>query len=227
MRRGATMRDPQRFIRQNLRLTPVEGVPGIQLYVAHEGSRLSLFLSEGESAPYWAFPWAGGLALAMHFARLPGAVRGLRVVDIGSGSGLVAIAAMKAGAASVVAMDADPLARAAVAVNAAANDVTVKVTDDSVAAIGTAEVVVAGDVFYDRALAEGMLALLDTARRNGATVLVGDPGRAYLPTERLSPLASYLVRDVGDEPNAPRRATSSVFTLKPVNAQIPPPAAVA
>ncbi len=151
--------------------------------------------TERDAPPFWAFPWAGGQALARHILDNPGVVAGRRVLDVASGSGLVAIAAAKAGAASVVAGDVDPNALTAIAVNAAANGTTVSARAFDLAEDGAcgAQVVLAADVFYQRDLAAIALRFLRRAAGAGADVLVSDPGRAFLPAGALTPLASYEV----------------------------------
>jgi predicted nicotinamide N-methyase len=148
----------------------------------------------GLPPPFWAFAWAGGQGLARHVLDHPEIVRGRDVLDFASGSGLLAIAAVKAGAKSVVAADIDPFSATAVAMNAAENAV---VLDHSCAdLIGRDhgwDVVLAGDVFYDRALAEQLTPWFGALARRGAAVLIGDPGRSYLPRQRLEPLAVYQV----------------------------------
>jgi predicted nicotinamide N-methyase len=152
----------------------------------------------GLNPPFWAFAWAGGQALARYLLDHPQTVRGQRVVDIASGSGLVAIAAARAGAATVTGYDIDPLAAAAIEVNAATNGASVTavcadVLDaDSLPGPG-AEVVLVADAFYQRDLAARVMRFLDRAHARGAAVLAGDFGRAYLPRTRLSPVASYDV----------------------------------
>ncbi len=175
-------------------------VPEVRLRVADEV--FDLWQRTGH-LPYWAFAWAGGLALARHVLDHPGLVAGRTVLDLASGSGLVAIAAARAGAASVIAADIDPLAGAAVALNAEANDVTVAVLLDDLLAADrppgseAAEVVLAGDVFYERPMAERVMAYLERARRRGATVIVGDPDRAYLPRHRFTRLTTHRVPGSG------------------------------
>lgn len=151
-----------------------------------------------DAPPFWAFPWAGGQGLARYVLDNPSTVRGRRVLDVASGSGLVAIAAAKAGAASVVACDVDPAAVAAIRINARANGVavTARAADlgaDGVADADRAEVVLAADVFYQRELAARALDFLRAAARSGADVLAADPGRAFLPACSLTPLARYDV----------------------------------
>jgi predicted nicotinamide N-methyase len=161
-----------------------------------------------DAPPFWAFPWAGGQALARYVLDNPQVVRGKRVLDVASGSGLVAIAAAKAGAASVMATDIDPDSLAAIAGNAAANGVIVQASHldmECAAARGNArgdawgaEVVLAADVFYQRELAATALAFLRAAATTGgdvlaADVLAADPGRAFVPKDRLTPVAAYEI----------------------------------
>lgn len=152
---------------------------------------------DGLDPPFWAFAWPGGQALARYLLDHPEMVRGRRVVDLASGSGLVAIAAAMAGAAAVTAYDVDPMAAAAISANAAANRVTVEaacadILDASGPPQGT-EVVLAADAFYERELASRLMDFLERGRAAGAAVLIGDFGRRYLPRERLRPLAAYDV----------------------------------
>ncbi|HEY6276508.1 MAG TPA: 50S ribosomal protein L11 methyltransferase [Streptosporangiaceae bacterium] len=190
------------LIRTATRLARVPLVPEILLHQASEP--ISLWehteLAAGRTGlapPFWAFAWAGGQALARYLLDHPAAVSGQHAIDIGSGSGLVAIAAARAGAASVTAYDTDPLAAAAIAANAAANGETVTATcadvlDDASLPAGPG-VVLVGDAFYQRELADRVMRFLDRARARGAAVLIGDLGRAYLPRDRLVPLAAYDV----------------------------------
>jgi predicted nicotinamide N-methyase len=151
--------------------------------------------TDRDAPPFWAFPWAGGQALARYLLDNPGIVTGRHVLDVASGSGLVAIAAAKAGAASVVAGDIDPNALAAIGLNATANKVTVTARSFDVAAdrAAGADVVLAGDVFYQRELAERALGFLREAAREGAEVFIADPDRAFLPVGSLTPLIRYEV----------------------------------
>jgi predicted nicotinamide N-methyase len=148
--------------------------------------------------PFWAVPWAGGQALARYVLDYPETVAGRRVIDIASGSGLVAIAAALAGACAVTAYDIDPLAVTAITVNAAANGVEVTperadiLADDAQAPDGT-DVVLVADAFYEKDLGAQVLQYLERSAARGAQVLAGDFGRAYLPRDRLVPLESYLV----------------------------------
>jgi predicted nicotinamide N-methyase len=166
--------------------------------------------------PFWAFPWAGGQALARYLLDQPDCVRGRVVLDLASGSGLVAIAAAAAGAASVTPSDTDPLAVAAITLNAGVNRVRLQPTvgdllsapepgepgpeepgpgdpGQEAGAPVRADVVLAGDAFYDRDMAGLMLPFLERASQAGALVLVGDPGRAYLPRERFTQVTTYDV----------------------------------
>jgi len=197
---AAPITDPVAFIRANTRLRAVPLVPEIVLHVADEAvplwSKTEEELGEaGLPPPFWAFAWAGGQALARHVLDHPHLVAGRDVVDLASGSGLVAIAAMKAGAARVRAADIDAFARHAIALNAAANGVDVApFAGDLLAGAEVAtEVVLAGDIFYERDTAARALAFLTHHHRQGATVLIGDPGRSYLPRERLTAVAEFRV----------------------------------
>ena len=148
----------------------------------------------GLPPPFWAFAWAGGQALARYVLDNPAVVRNRRVLDFASGSGLVTIAAAKAGAARVEASDIDPFATAAIALNAAANGAAVEMHEaDLVRTDAGWEVVLAGDIFYQQDIAERVADWLSSLSRRGAVVLIGDPGRSYLPKARLDPLATYAV----------------------------------
>jgi len=191
------------IIQTDTRLACVPLIPQIRLYQASEpiGLWQHMELAAGRTGldpPFWAFAWAGGQALARYLLDNPETVQGRRVIDIASGSGLVAIAAAKAGAAMVAAYDIDPIAVAAITVNAAANCVPVQATcgdildrDDLPSA--DTDVVLVADAFYERDLAGKVMRFLERARTRGAAVFVGDFGRAYLPVDRLRPLASYDV----------------------------------
>ncbi|HTZ25898.1 MAG TPA: 50S ribosomal protein L11 methyltransferase [Streptosporangiaceae bacterium] len=186
---------PEALVRSGTSWTAVPFVPEIRLLTAAEPFGL-WDLTERDAPPFWAFPWAGGQALARYVLDRPEIVRGRRVLDAASGSGLVAIAAATAGAASVTACDVDPNAVAAIAINASANDaaaVTARVLDLAADDPSGAQVVLAADVFYQRELAALALRFLRGAAASGADVLVADPGRAFLPDAELTPLASYEV----------------------------------
>jgi len=185
---------PEALIRSATSWQQVPFVPEITLLTAAEPFGL-WDRTELDAPPFWAFPWAGGQALARYVLDHPAAVTGRRVLDIASGSGLVAIAAAKAGAASVAAYDIDSNAVAAIGINAAANDAAVSsgAFDLADGDVREAEVVLAADVFYQRQLAELALRFLRAAAGSGADVLVADPGRAFLPAAALTPLTSYRV----------------------------------
>ncbi|MBL0405832.1 methyltransferase [Microvirga aerilata] len=191
--------DPGAFIHAETRLRPVPYAPEISLHVADEATELWQKTEDelgriGLPPPFWAFAWAGGQALARYILDHPETVRGRRVLDFASGSGLVAIAAMKAGAAEVTACDIDPFAIAAIGINAGANGVAVSpLQADIVGKDQGWETVLAGDICYERDLAARVIDWLFALSRRGATVLIGDPGRSYLPKERLDNLAVYEV----------------------------------
>ena len=193
------------ILRTGTTLRPVPLVPAIRLYQADDPVGLweRIELTSGQAdqdPPFWAFAWAGGQALARYLLDHPETVRGRHVIDIASGSGLVAIAAAQAGAATVTAYDIDPLAVAAIEVNADANTVTVQAVCADILADNAPEdtwnsaaVVLVADAFYQRELAAKVTRFVEQARARGAAVLVGDFGRAYLPRDRLTPLATYDV----------------------------------
>jgi len=191
--------DPRSFILANTRLLAPPHVPEVRLHLADEAHDLWQKTEEeleeiGLPPPFWAFAWAGGQGLARYILDHPEAVSGKRVLDFATGSGLVAIAAKRAGAVDVLAADIDPWAADAVALNAAANDVTVDfVRGDLIGRAVDAEVVLAGDVFYDKGFAEALVPWFRRLAGEGRLVLVGDPGRSYLPKDCLEPLASYEV----------------------------------
>jgi len=187
------------FITRNLRLSPVPLVAEIRLYTAHPASGLHQIDNCDHTPPYWAYPWSGGMALARHMLDNPGLVTGRAVLDLGSGSGLVGIAAALAGASHVVAAEIDPFGCAAIPLNAAENRVGITVVDDDLldGPPPDAEVIAVGDLFYNRKLARRVTGFLDRCVDAGMDVLVGDPHRAFLPLKRLAPLASYDVPDMG------------------------------
>lgn len=193
--------EAERFVRDHLALGLVEGLPEISIYRPHSGSGLGRLAGGmgGGAAPYWAFVWAGGAALARHVLDLPDVVAGRRVLDLGAGSGIAGIAGMKAGARSVVAAETDPFGAAALRLNAAANGVTLDVTTHDVTTEVPADVdlILAGDVFYCRPVARRMLAFLKRCRAAGIDVLIGDPGRKDLPVDELRAVFRYKVVDMG------------------------------
>jgi predicted nicotinamide N-methyase len=191
--------DPVAFIRSETRLRPVPYAPEISLHVADEATELWQKTEEelgeiGLPPPFWAFAWAGGQALARYILDHPETVRGRRVLDFASGSGLVAIAAMKAGAAEVTACDIDSFAIAAIGVNAEANGVPINpLQADIVGQDRGWDAVLAGDICYERDLADRVTHWLFGLSQRGAGVLIGDPGRSYLPKDSLEVLAVYEV----------------------------------
>ena len=217
-----TMEDPQQFIRANTKLLAVPLVPEIRLHIAEESVPIWQKTEEelGEMnvpPPYWAFAWAGGQALARYLLDNPALLAGRNVLDLGSGSGLVAIAAAKAGAARVLAADIDAFALAAISLNAAANGVNVETTAvDLLAAPPAAfDILLVGDLFYERPLAERVLAFADAARSRGALVLAGDPRRSYFPPDRFHKLAEYSVPVTRELEDAEIKRTA-VWRLDPV-----------
>ncbi|KQP00984.1 methyltransferase [Methylobacterium sp. Leaf93] len=196
--------DPIRFIRANTRLLPVPHAPEIVLHVADEATELwqkteDELDSIGLPPPFWAFAWAGGQALARHVLDRPELVARQRVLDFASGSGLVAIAAALSGATHATASDLDAFAIAAIGLNAGANGVGDRITpvlDDLIgsrpADLGVTTILVA-DIFYERDIAGRVTDWLAALHEQGATILIGDPGRSYLPRDRLDILATYEV----------------------------------
>lgn len=187
------------FIRANLRLDAVPALPDIVLYTAHPGSRLSRLSTPDEAAPYWAYQWAGGLALSLYLREQPQRITGKTVLDLGAGSGLVGIVAAKAGAI-VSAAEIDANGAVAIALNAASNGVSITVVSVDIAGPAPAgfDTILAGDVFYDDDVGARMLLFLKRCAAAGMDVLIGDPDRRDLPLEQLRPLADYAVGDVGD-----------------------------
>jgi predicted nicotinamide N-methyase len=194
------LNDPAAFIQANTELLKPPLVPEIVLHLASEivpiwrktEEELAL---EGVPPPFWAFAWAGGQALARWVLDHPDCVRGKRVLDFASGSGLSAIAAMKAGASEVIANEIDRFAIAAITLNAKVNDVRLQyVFDDLIGRDDGWDTVIAGDVCYEREMSERVFGWLTALAARGATVLMGDPGRNYLPKARLHELAVYDVQ---------------------------------
>lgn len=189
--------DVSAFIRENTRILAPSHVPELKLYLADDAVALWQMTEEqlgelGLPPPFWAFAWAGGQALARYVLDQPDVVRGKRVLDVASGSGLVAIAAMRGGAATALAVDIDAFASHAAALNSALNNVRVETSDaDPVGGSTDADVILVGDLFYDRDLAPRVLAWLIEQQCAGKTVLIGDPGRTYLPRDKLKQIAAY------------------------------------
>jgi predicted nicotinamide N-methyase len=197
----ATAQGRRDFIVANTRLQRPPHVAEIELHLADEITPIWKLTEEaleeiGLPPPFWAFAWAGGQALARYLIDNPDVVAGKRAIDFAAGSGLVGIAAMKAGAANVLCADIDRFCEAAVAQNAAANGVVCAFTGENLLdapAPAWADVILAGDICYEKPLAEQVLAWLGAARAAGAMVLIGDPGRSYFPRTGLTRLAEYQV----------------------------------
>lgn len=195
--------DRSRFILETTAVSSPPHVPEIKLHLADEAHQLWHKTEEelqqiGLQPPFWAFAWAGGQALARYILDRPETVRNKRVLDFASGSGLVAIAAEMAGAAAVTCMDIDPFCASAIALNATLNKVSVsiEITDLTKCADLTNlnfDCVLAGDVFYDKQMTEQVWPMLQTLNLQRCAVLIGDPGRAYLPKTDLKKLAEYQV----------------------------------
>ena len=192
---------PRAFVLRHTSLRPVTGLAAIRLHLADEVLPLwhALQLETGDEdtgLPYWAFAWGGGLAVGRYLEEHPEVVAGRRVFDLASGSGLCAIAALRAGAATATACDIDPYACAAIPLNARANGTRVSAVQRDVLADEPpdADVIVAGDCWYEAVLAARVLPWLQRAGARGIEVLVGDPGRRYLPLADLEEVARYEVR---------------------------------
>ncbi|ARO24162.1 methyltransferase [Rhizobium sp. S9] len=204
MKRSGTPRpDPAAFITANLPISPVPSIPEILLHTAGPASGLWRLAGrrEADAPPYWAYPWAGGVVLARHLLDRPEIVAGRRVLDLGAGSGLVAIAAAKAGAAMVTAVDVDANAIAAIGLNAAINDVTISAVAADILDTPPPEatdLIGVGDLFYDPSLALRVMAFLRLCRASRIEVLVGDPERAYLPDRELKRILTQDVADFGE-----------------------------
>jgi predicted nicotinamide N-methyase len=187
------------FIRENTRVSTPSHVPEIRLHLADDAVALWEMTEEelgriGLPPPFWAFAWAGGQALARHLIDQPQIARGKRVLDVASGSGLVAITAMRAGAAHATGVDIDPFCAHAGALNAALNGVTIATSDiDPIGKPTDCDLILVGDLFYDRDLSPPLLAWLNTLAAEGKDILIGDPGRTYLPKDRLVRIAEYAI----------------------------------
>lgn len=187
------------FIRANTVLEAPSMVPELRLHLATEITPIwratETALEEmGVPPPYWAFCWPGGQAIARHILDSPEIVRGRRVLDFAAGSGIAALAALQAGAAGATGNDIDPYSVAAMRLNAEANGLGIVIDQRDLLAIAPEQgfdVVLAGDVCYERPLAEQVFLWLQAQARSGALVLLGDPGRSYLPTQGLAELARY------------------------------------
>ena len=208
------MIDPQAFIRANTQLIAPPLVPEIRLHLATEVVPLwrkteEELEAEGVPPPYWAFAWAGGQALSRYVLDQRDSVAGRDVLDFGSGSGLVGIAAAKAGARDVLAADIDAFALAAIAMNAEANDVRLGSTgDDVIGRAGAWKTILVGDMCYERPLAERIVAWLTDLACTDALILLGDPGRTYFPKSGVEKLATYRVQTTRELEDREIRETS-------------------
>ena len=214
---------PRAFVLRHTRLRPVPGLEEVRLHLADEVLPLwrAVQVETGDpdaALPYWAFAWAGGLGIGRYLRDHPEAVAGRHVFDLASGSGLCAIAAMRAGAAGATGADVDAFAAVAIGLNARANGCRVTVVrrdvlDDEPPEV---EVILAGDCWYDARLADRVLPWLQRARERGTDVLVGDPGRRYLPTDDLLELAAYDVRTTTELEDLDRKQ-GRVYALRPTD----------
>lgn len=210
---GVRRISPAEFVLAHTSVRRPPYVPEVRLHLADDSIELweqtQVAVDQGQlPPPFWAFVWAGGQALARHLLDDPQVARGRDVVDVATGSGLVAIAAALAGAHTVHATDLDDLAIAATRLNAGLNEVDIAATvvdvHDLDVTAGT--LVTVGDVFYDEKIAALMLRELTRLTRAGAEVLIGDPHRHYLPTDALEVVARYDVdveTDIEDAPVKP------------------------
>lgn len=218
-------RDPRAFICAHTTLASPPLLPEITLHLATEMTPLwwateSWLQAKGIEPPFWAFAWAGGQAIARLLLDEPNLVRGRRVLDLAAGSGLCAIAAARAGAAHVIAVDRDDLAAHAISLNAEANHVVVDaraediVTPDVLPSwVLDCDIVLAGDVCYDAAMTAAFLPWLRARAAGGAHVLLGDPGRYYLPSQGIREIARYRVPS-SDDVEAAKEMWGVVYELR-------------
>ena len=211
--------DRRAFILEHTRLQRPPHTPELELYLASEVEPIWRQTEEalqrtGLDPPFWAFAWAGGQALGRYLLDHPEETRGRRVLDFAAGSGIVGLAAMKAGAAECLAADIDPFSQAAVALNAEVNGVSLAFTGQDLLEHDPPEVelICAGDICYEWPLADRVRQWLAVAHRRGTRVLIGDPGRAYLPREGLQPLARYDIATSRELEDQEVRRTA-VFTF--------------
>ncbi|HET7335334.1 MAG TPA: methyltransferase [Rhizomicrobium sp.] len=208
------MTDPADFIIQNTALIAPPLVPEVRLHLATELVPLWRKTEEeleeaGVPPPFWAFAWAGGQALARYVLDNADLVRGKSVLDFGAGSGLVGIAAALAGAKNVVCADIDAFAVRATAFNARANKVSIAATtDDLIGRDDGWQIILMGDMCYERPLAERVLAWLATLNARGAFILIGDPNRTYFPKSGVEKLATYSVQTTRELEDREIRETS-------------------
>lgn len=214
----ATLDDARAFIRANTRVVSPRGLP-LRMYQADELTPLweatEKDLARANVAPpFWAFPWAGGQALARYAIDTPQSVAGKRVLDLASGSGLVAIAAALAGASDVAANDIDPMCEAAISLNAELNEVSIRYIAGSLleSPLPDVDVILAADVFYEQRPAQMFRAYLERAAASGMTVFAGDPGRTYFPRDAFRQVAEYAVETTTEIENHPIQ-TARVWTV--------------
>jgi len=214
----ATLAEAKAFIVANTRVTLAPGLP-IRLYTADELTPIweatEKDLAEANVAPpFWAFPWAGGQALARYVLDNPEIVYGKRVLDLASGSGLVAIAAALAGAAEVEANDIDPMCEAAVSLNAELNDVAISYRGGNLLDGDPPgyDIILAADVFYEQTPAKLFRMMLERCHANGSLILAGDPGRTYFPRDAFKQVAEYAVETTTEIENTPVKS-ARVWTL--------------
>jgi predicted nicotinamide N-methyase len=211
--------DHTAFVLASTQARPAPMVPEVRLYLGDDAISIwerteSELGTADQQPPFWAFAWSGGQALARYLLDHRDLVTGRTVLDLGSGSGLTAVAAAVAGARSVLASELDPFAIAAIELNADLNGVSVSTTGDVLDGDGEhADVVLAADIWYERSLADRALGLLRRAAARGATVLAGDVGRAFLPGDQLRELASYELGATAELESA-TTSTVRVLTLR-------------
>jgi predicted nicotinamide N-methyase len=210
--------DAASFIKANMPVAPAPSIPEISLHTAHPGSGLWRLVGRGEAdeePPYWAYRWAGGTVLARYILDHPETVSGKCVLDLGAGSGIVGIAAMKAGAASTIAADIDSNSIIAIGLNARLNNAAVQpvLADLTVGPPPDVDLIVIGDLFYEPLLALRVTAFLRQCLAAGIRILIGDPGRAFLPESHLRLVAEYAVSDFG-EGGTIERKPSAVFSFE-------------
>jgi predicted nicotinamide N-methyase len=214
----ATLESRKAFIRANTRAIPVAGL-GISIFTADELTPIweateKDLAKHNIAPPFWAFPWAGGQALSHYVLDHPETVHGKRVLDLASGSGLVALAAARSGAAEVIANDIDPMCEAAIAVNSDLNGATIRYLGGNLlkAGLPNVDVILAADVFYEQTPARHFLAYLKRAHAGGIAIYAGDPGRSYFPSGAFTQVAEYAVETSREIENAPMK-TARVWTL--------------
>lgn len=211
---AAPVTDAAAFVRANTIPASPPLTPELTLHLATEVTPLweateATLARANLPPPYWAFAWPGGQALARYMLDNPGLVAGRTVLDFAAGSGIVGLACARAGAATVLACDIDPFAVAAMKLNAAANRLALETTSEDLVGrpMGGVDIVLAGDVCYERPMAERVTGWLRGLAKAGKTVIMGDPGRAYLPAEGLEAVADYIVPTPLDLEDSDRRHT--------------------